>query len=67
MTRQASKNSFFMRRVTKSLTQQSTKVSGPNIWKTLPPELKLSFEKRQPTSINKLKRYLLNIQSTTTS
>ena len=67
MTRQASKNNFFMRRVTKSSTQQSIKVSGPNIWKTLPPELKLSFEKGRLTSINKLKRYLLNIQSATTS
>ena len=31
MTRQASKNNFFMRRVTKSPIQQSIKVSGPNI------------------------------------
>ena len=30
MTRQASKNNFFMRRVTKSSTQQSIKVFGPN-------------------------------------
>ena len=53
--------------VTKSSTQQSIKVSGPNIWKTLPPELKQSFEKGRLTSIYKLKRYLLNIQTTTTS
>ena len=38
MTRQASENNFFMGRVTKSSTQQFIKVSGPNIWKTLPPE-----------------------------
>ena len=44
MTRQESKNNFFTRRVTKLSTQPSIKVSGPNIWKTLPPELKLSFE-----------------------
>ena len=67
MTRQASKNNFFMRRVTKSSTKQSIKVSGSNIWKTLSPELRLSFEKGRLISINKLKRYLFNIQSTITS
>ena len=45
MTRQASKNNFCMRRVTKSSTQQSTKVTGPNIWKTLPPEINCYLKK----------------------
>ena len=58
-TRQASKNNFIMRRVTKSSTQQSIKVSGPNVWKTLPLELKLSFEKGQLSSQYAINNYLV--------